>query len=156
VAGVARAALRLLARLVDAIDSTGATGLVLNQLPAAGTEWLTGRAVAIAVAAGPDDGTGVEVPELVGRTLQDAMSMLEEAGLGSEGFVTNPNVVLPTIPDRLPRSGVLVRPATTVLLLADEQQIGTTGRSNPLTTVPLGRQLCFWVWLSSRLRISLF
>ena len=42
-------------------------GTVIAQAPAAGTDWMTGRPVGIAVSAGKDDGTGVLVPEIRGE-----------------------------------------------------------------------------------------
>jgi eukaryotic-like serine/threonine-protein kinase len=93
-------------------------GTVLDQAPAAGTSWMTGRPVAIGVAAGPDDGTGVKVPDLAGDPLQQALAKLSKVGLNGTGFLTQVNS--PTsnvVVDQLPEGGVVVRPGTTVLLL---------------------------------------
>ncbi len=103
--------------VVDIFDQ-GASGTVLDQAPAAGTSWMTGRPVAIGVAVGPDDGTGVTVPDLRGDSLEEALAKLQKVGLNGNGFVTQinspeSNVVV----DQLPNGGLVVRPGTTVLLL---------------------------------------
>ena len=95
-----------------------AQGVVLDQIPSAGTSWMTGRPVAIGVAAGPDDGTGTTVPNLKGDSLDISQAKLAKANLASAGFLTQindpqANVVV----DQLPEGGVVVRPGTTVLLL---------------------------------------
>ena len=102
---------------VDIFDQ-GIKGAVLDQAPAAGTSWMTGRPVAVGIAAGPNDGTGVKVPNLKGQPLDKAMAALGNAGLNGSGFLTQittpeANVVV----DQLPEGGVVVRPGTTVLLL---------------------------------------
>jgi serine/threonine-protein kinase len=102
---------------VDVFGSAAA-GTVLDQAPSAGTSWMTGRRVAIGIAAGPDDGTGVAVPDLQGDPLEVALAKLKKVGLAGNGFVTQindpqANVVV----DQLPEGGPLVRPGTTVLLL---------------------------------------
>jgi beta-lactam-binding protein with PASTA domain len=103
--------------MVD-IFGEAVVGTVLDQAPAAGTSWVTGRPVAIGVAAGPDDGTGTIVPNLKGDQLMTAKAKLEKAQLLSAGFLTQiatpeTNVVV----DQLPEGGTVVRPGTTVLLL---------------------------------------
>jgi serine/threonine-protein kinase len=93
-------------------------GAVLDQAPAAGTSWMTGRPVAIGVAAGPDDGTGVTVPDLEGDPLPQTLAKLDKVGLNSAGFVTQKNSPESNVVvDQLPQAGVVVRPGTTVLLL---------------------------------------
>jgi beta-lactam-binding protein with PASTA domain len=100
------------------IFGTATVGVVLDQAPSAGTSWMTGRPVAIGVAAGPDDGTGTTVPDLKGDSLETAQAKLAKANLVGNGFLTQittpqANVVV----DQLPEGGVVVRPGTTVLLL---------------------------------------
>ena len=95
-----------------------AAGTVLDQAPAPGTSWQTGRRVAIGVAAGPDDGTGVKVPDLKGLSLDAAMLKLYEVGLDGTGFLTQINDPQSNlVVDQLPDGGPLVRPGTTVLML---------------------------------------
>jgi beta-lactam-binding protein with PASTA domain len=108
----------LYAPVVVDIFGEAAMGTVLDQAPAAETSWVTGRPVAIGVAAGPDDGTGTTVPDLTGDSLEAAQAKLEKARLVGAGFLTQittpaTNVVV----DQLPQGGTVVRPGTTVLLL---------------------------------------
>ena len=103
---------------VDIFDAESPLGVVIDQAPSAGTSWMTGRSVAMGVAAGPDDGTGVKVPALNGESLEAAMATLVKVGLVGAGFMVNittpdANVVV----DQLPKGGVVVRPGTTVLML---------------------------------------
>jgi len=103
---------------VDIFDADLAIGEVVEQVPPAGFGWLTGRPVAFAVVAGPDDGTAVEVPDVQGDTIDAALAKIAAAGLASQGLVRDisapdANVVV----DQLPDAGVKVRPGTTVLLL---------------------------------------
>lgn len=99
-----------------------AEGSVVSQLPTPGTEWTTGRPVAVAVSLGADDGTGVEVPSLVGMSTQTALSTAEESGLAPSGFVVDPNAVTESVVvSQLPKAGVRVPPGTQVLLLFDNE-----------------------------------
>ncbi len=102
---------------IDVFGVDEQEGTVVGQAPAANARWMTGRPVAIAVAAGPDDGTGVKVPDLTGKSLESALAALDEAGLGGNGLVRDvaapeANVVV----DQLPKGGVIVRSGTTVLI----------------------------------------
>jgi beta-lactam-binding protein with PASTA domain len=103
---------------VDVFGTSGQLENVVEQAPTAGTDWMTGRPVAIAVAAGPAYAGAVAVPALKGKTLDASRAELAKVGLVAAGFLTNittpqANVVV----DQLPEGGVLVRPGTTVLLL---------------------------------------
>jgi len=103
---------------VDVFDATGEVGTVVGQFPPAGTIWVTGRHVAVAVSAGPSDGTAITVPDLLGQSATEAQASLKGAGLVGEGFLVNKttpadNVVV----SQLPQGGVLVNPGTTVLML---------------------------------------
>ena len=107
-----------LPRRVDVFGASAAPGAIVSQVPAAGTDWLTGRPVAYAVSAGPDDGTAVEVPDVMGESIEAAFTELRELGLQPVDFVTNiktleSNVVV----TQLPEGGVSVSPGTPVLLL---------------------------------------
>jgi serine/threonine-protein kinase len=103
---------------VDMFDQGTGGGVVLDQAPSAGTSWTTGRLVAVGVAAGPNDGTGVKVPDVKGQSLDKTMATLTGVHLNGMGFLTQittpaANVVV----DQLPEGGAVVRPGTTVLLL---------------------------------------
>lgn len=107
-----------LPRRVDVFGVKAAPGTVVAQVPAAGKSWITGRPVAYAVSAGPDDGTAVEVPDLMGMRIDAAFAELRKLGLQPIDFVTNittpeSNVVVA----QLPEGGLSVRPGTPVLLL---------------------------------------
>ena len=109
-----------IAQAVDIFDETSERGTVIAQIPSEGTDWMTGRPVAMAVAAGPDDGTGVAVPDVLGADTATALSVLEKAGLVGYGVVTNPSSVPSSkVVRQLPDGGVVVRPGTTVLMLLD-------------------------------------
>jgi beta-lactam-binding protein with PASTA domain len=87
-------------------------------VPSSGTTWMTGRQVAIGVAAGPDNGMGVKVPNLTGKPVDVALSELRAEGFDGRGFVmalarAHENVVV----DQLPPPGAIVRPGATVLVL---------------------------------------
>ena len=103
---------------VDVFGTEEPIGTVIGQIPSAGTSWLTGRPVAFSVAAGPDDGGAVKVPDVMGQSPQAALATLESAGLGANGLVRD--ISQPeanTVVVQLPAGGTLVRPGTTVLLL---------------------------------------
>jgi serine/threonine-protein kinase len=102
---------------VDIFDQ-GTKGVVLDQAPSAGTSWTTGRPVAVGVAAGPNDGSGVKVPDVKGQSLDKAITTLTAARLVGMGFLTQ--ITTPAaneVVDQLPEGGTVVRPGTTVLLL---------------------------------------
>lgn len=103
---------------VDVFVTSASRGTVIEQVPSSGTPWMTGRQVALGVAAGPDNGSGVKVPDLSGKPVDVALSELKAAGFDGRGFVLGlhspvPNVVV----EQLPPPGAVVRPGTTVLVL---------------------------------------
>jgi len=107
--------------VVEVFDADDAVDTVVGQVPAAGRPWLTGRPVGIAVSAGPDDGRGVEVPDLEGITLDRAFAQLEQGGLEGSAFLVN--VASPesnTVVDQFPDPGSRVVPGTRVLLLLEQ------------------------------------
>jgi len=112
------AAALYLPRRVDVFGANAAPGAVVSQVPASGTDWRTGLPVAYAVSAGPDDGTAVKVPDVMGKPLDEAFAEIRELGLQPVDFVTNitrpeENVVV----TQLPEGGLSVGPGTPVLLL---------------------------------------
>jgi eukaryotic-like serine/threonine-protein kinase len=103
---------------VDVFDAEKDAGIVLGQFPPARTTWMTGRPVALAVSVGPDDGSGVRVPNTSGQSPLQAKATLERAGLLGVGFLVNVNTPdANVVTSQLPSAGVRVRPGTTVLLL---------------------------------------
>jgi len=102
---------------VDLFDTADPVGRVIGQLPEPGTSWTTGRPVAFGVAAGPDDGTGVKVPDVEGEVLDDAAAAMEAAGLGSYAVVRDVKEAQANrVVRQLPAAGAVVRPGTTVLI----------------------------------------
>lgn len=103
---------------IEVFDDARDAGVVIDQLPEEGTEWLTGRPVGIAVSAGPDDGTGIVVPDVIGEGQVNAELTLKDLDLIPLSFVVTiqgtegRNVIL-----QLPDAGTRVPPGTTVLLL---------------------------------------
>lgn len=113
-------AAQFVVRTVDVLETDDEPGTVIGQVPAAGTEWMTGRPVAIAVAAGPDDGTGVEIPDVYGDSLDTAIGTLAEQALLGYAIVPDPSDVEGSeVGDQLPDAGNIVRQGTTVLLLLE-------------------------------------
>ena len=105
---------------VDVFTEEASRGVVVAQLPAPGSEWLTGRPVAVAVSLGPDDGTGVEVPDLTGVSTQSALDTIDKLGLVSSGFVMDPAAVTESVVvSQMPKPGAVVPPGSRVLLLLD-------------------------------------
>jgi len=119
----AKAALESLVLEVVTIDvlDTGdvAVGTVVAQMPSPGTEWPSGEPVALAIAAGPDDGTGTEVPNVVGSSFDLAVETLAESGLLGVG-ITDDSANLDRsdvdVLEQVPAEGVLVRQGSTVLV----------------------------------------
>jgi serine/threonine-protein kinase len=106
---------------VEVFGTKTKEGIVIEQVPVAGTSWTTGRPVAIAVAAASNEGTGVEVPDLTGKSIDVASAELAKLGLGVSGFVTNiSNPQANVVVDQLPAGGLLVGSGTTVLLLFEK------------------------------------
>ncbi len=107
-----------LPRRVDVFGAETPVGTVVSQAPAAGKSWMTGRPVAYAVSAGPDDGTAVEVPDVMGKTIEAAFAELRKLGLQPIDFVTAINSPADNVVVvQLPEGGLSVRPGTPVLLL---------------------------------------
>ena len=103
---------------IDTFETSAAVYTVMQQVPKGGTMWETGLPVALCVSAGPDDGTGIAVPDLTGKTLDEAHAMLQTAGLKEAGFVTNLTTPATNrVVGQAPMPKTVVRPGTTVLLL---------------------------------------
>jgi serine/threonine-protein kinase len=102
---------------VDLFDTDDPVGSVIGQLPEPDTSWTTGRPVAFGVAAGPDDGTGVKVPDVEGDVLGDAVAAMDDAGLGSYVVVRDVKDAQDNrVVRQLPAAGAVVRLGTTVLI----------------------------------------
>jgi len=115
-------AAQLIVRTVDVLETADKVGTVLGQAPAAGKEWKTGQPVALAIAAGPDDGTGTKVPDIYGDSFNTATDTLAEAGLLGYGLAVDPTAVNTSeVDQQLPEAGVMVRQGTTVLFLLGER-----------------------------------
>ena len=102
---------------VEIFDTSGPQGKVVGQFPKAGTIWRTGRPVAFGVAAGADDGTGVKVPSLEGKTLPAAVADVQAAGLVPYPVVRDvTQAELNEVVEQLPAAGVVVKSGQTILL----------------------------------------
>jgi beta-lactam-binding protein with PASTA domain len=102
---------------VDLFDTADPVGRVVGQLPAPGTSWMTGRPVAFGVASGPDDGTGVKVPDVGGEVLADAVAAIEAEGLGSYSVVRDvKDAQNNRVVRQLPGAGAVVKLGTTVVI----------------------------------------
>jgi eukaryotic-like serine/threonine-protein kinase len=106
---------------IDVFGTSAKAGAVTGQYPPPEMKWRTGLPVAIEVAAGPDNGTAVKVPDLKGKTMNAASAELQKLGLKIAGFnvdigTSNTNVAT----TQYPAGGVLVRPGTKVLLLFEQ------------------------------------
>jgi beta-lactam-binding protein with PASTA domain/tRNA A-37 threonylcarbamoyl transferase component Bud32 len=103
--------------LQDGYDDLVRPGVVMRQNPAAGAQVPADTAVTLVISRGPPQ---VEMPEVVGRRLDDARRVLEERNLvvahvrtiGSE--VAAPGTVL----EQTPAAGTRVRPDQVVITLA--------------------------------------
>jgi len=103
---------------LDVFDATGKVGTVVGQFPPAETTWMTGVPVAVAVSAGPSDATAITVPDVSGRSVDAAKTILKRAGLVGAGFLVDVNTPADnTVVYQLPEGGVKVNPGAAVLLL---------------------------------------
>jgi len=68
----------------DQYSETVPSGVVVSQLPAAGSPWVTGKEVIISVSRGPAAAGSIEVPPLVGMDAGSAERLLGDVGL--EGY----------------------------------------------------------------------
>jgi len=102
---------------VEIFGTSTPQGTVIGQFPKAGAVWTTGRPVAFSVAAGADDGTGVKVPSLEGKTLDAAVADVQAAGLAPYAVVRDlAQAELNEVVAQLPAAGAVVRPGQTILL----------------------------------------
>jgi serine/threonine-protein kinase len=75
---------RLEVKRTDAYNDSVDAGKVISQDPVAGEEALRGSTVRVVVSRGPDV---VDVPEVRGEAVEDAVRILEQAGLGVQDVV---------------------------------------------------------------------
>ena len=98
-------------------SDTVAKGTVVGQLPGAGSSVAKGTVVGIAVSQGKAPAS-VTVPDLVGKTVEEAYSTLKQLGLVPIG-VPEPGATEPdgTVTDQLPDAGTKVAPNSRIVLL---------------------------------------
>ncbi len=96
-------------------SDTVAKGTVVAQLPGAGSSVAKGTVIGIAVSQGKAPAS-VKVPNLVGKTVEDAYAALEQLGLVPVG-VPEPDATEPegTVTDQLPDAGASVAPNSRVV-----------------------------------------
>lgn len=113
-------------------SDTVAKGTVISSDPSVGSEVEKGSTVTLTVSGGPDT---VEVPQVVGRTKDDAIRLLESLGLKAQVQIVNdPNGDnLPgTVVRQSPDQGTRVQPGSTIIIVVYEQQTPSPGDSgNP-------------------------
>jgi serine/threonine-protein kinase len=103
--------------VVDEFIEKTPAGTVIEQFPIAQKEWMTGQPVALGVSVGPDDGTALKVPNLMGMTPEEVGVVLDRAGLTGNGIVRDlGEAEANEVVAQLPQAGTLVRPETTVLM----------------------------------------
>lgn len=111
-----------LPQVMPIFETSAPVQSVTQQLPRAGTPWTTGRPVVFTVVTGPDDGTGVAVPDLKGNSLEQARAALDKVGLSAAAFVGD--TVTPqynSATGQFPAAGTRVPRETVVLLLFTTQ-----------------------------------
>lgn len=112
----------LKAQIVNTPSAEVAKGVVISQLPQAGSITLPGSSVAIVVSSGaPEQPATVQVPSVVGDELADAEETLAELGLVVQAITTpgtaeNSGDVLAQVP----AAGAMVPEGSTVALLYAE------------------------------------
>jgi serine/threonine-protein kinase len=96
------------------VNPTVAKGLVAGQSPAGGSKTAPGAVVGILVSLGPD--TSVTVPDVVGKTAEQADAAIKAAGLIPQGAV-QPDAEVPkgTVISQGPQAGVKAQAGSTVL-----------------------------------------
>jgi beta-lactam-binding protein with PASTA domain len=95
-------------------EKTGApTGTVLDQSPAAGTRVAPETAVDVVIAIAPPD-ERVVVPELVGKSLEDAEAILKEVGLRVGRVAFRDDDRVDQVLDQAPRAGERVAKETAI------------------------------------------
>jgi serine/threonine-protein kinase len=102
--------------LQDGYDDVVRPGVVMRQDPAAGTQVPAETPVTLVVSRGPQQ---IEMPEVVGRSLDDARRVLEERGLVvAHVRVVGDSFAAPgTVLDQTPAAGARVRPGQVVIAL---------------------------------------
>jgi serine/threonine-protein kinase len=80
----------------EQVPDAAAQGVVIAQVPAAGSELSPGKTVTITISSGPAPSTTttesrpVSVPNVIGLRLQKAIAMLGQAGLSANATETTP------------------------------------------------------------------
>lgn len=100
-------------------------GLILSQLPAAGSVAPAGSAVSVTVGVfGPSETDDVEVPNLVGRTEKDARAILAAAGLETGSVKTEPvaDAQVEIVLDQTPDAGARIARNAAVDLVVGERR----------------------------------
>lgn len=112
----------LKAQVVSSPSADVAKGVVISQLPQAGSIALPGASVAIVVSSGaPEQPATIRVPNVVGEELADAEETLEKLGLvvqatATSGTAENSGDVLAQVPE----AGAMAAEGSTVVLLYAE------------------------------------
>ncbi len=98
-------------------SDTVAAGVVVAQLPAAGTTAASGAEVGISVSMGPEATSGnVAVPDVLGKTQVDASSALESAGFVVQAVQQPSSAPSGTVAAQLPVGGSTAPAGSTIII----------------------------------------
>jgi beta-lactam-binding protein with PASTA domain len=114
-----------LGRVTPRCSSTVAAGSVISQIPAAGTQALSGDSVALVVSTGPCD---LAVPNVVGQTQSAAVAAIMDANLtaGTVTTVCSNEVVSGLVVSQNPAADTQVGPGDAVALVISTGPCGVT------------------------------
>ncbi|MDR3687106.1 MAG: PASTA domain-containing protein [Coriobacteriia bacterium] len=109
-------------------SDTVAKGNVVGQLPAAGEKVAPGTVVGIEISAGKAPSQGVSVPNVVGKTVDEATTALTDVGLKAVVVPDPQSTATPgTVFAQLPVAGSLVPPDSQVVI----EVAGSTAKPTP-------------------------
>jgi len=139
--------------IVELVPAQASAGMVVGQWPASGTELALGGSVRLDVASGVSDEEPqrVAVPDVVEMSGEEALAMLQAAGL-TEVEIRGEGL---RVADQFPSPGTAVSPGTPILLTLQAQAIPTTWipgwvlRGWRIWSLPVGLAL---LWSLLRLR----
>lgn len=116
-------------------DPTKAPNIVLGQSPPPNVRVKTGSTIDLTYSQPP---TMVDVPSLVGKSLDAAQQVLEDLHLpaGKISFEQKPNVAENIVLDQFPKPGKRVEGTAEISLVVSEAPVTQGQRSSPMVAVP--------------------
>ncbi len=114
----------LMPGIVELVPAQASAGMVVGQWPSPGIELAVGGSVRLDVASGvsDDEPERVAVPDVVEMSGEDALAMLQAAGL-TEVEIRGEGLL---VADQFPSPGTAVSPGTPILLTLQAQAVPTT------------------------------